>query len=58
MEPNGNPGLARPRLLRRKRSRQPGLASGANDALHFGRNEGLLQVFNEWVDSQLVSEAG
>ena len=31
-----------------------GLASGANDALRFGRNEGLLDAFNLWVDEQLA----
>ena len=30
-----------------------GLASGANEALQFGRNEGLLDAFNRWVDEEV-----
>ncbi len=33
---------------------QRGFASGANEALTFGRNEGLLKSFNDWVDGLLA----
>ena len=31
-----------------------GLSSGANEALQFGRNEGLLDAFNRWVDEEVA----
>lgn len=32
---------------------QAGMASGANQSLTFGRNEGALATYNDWVDEQL-----
>jgi phenylpropionate dioxygenase-like ring-hydroxylating dioxygenase large terminal subunit len=35
---------------------QRGLASGTNQALTFGRNEGLLTAFNSWVERLLQAD--